>query len=104
MSEQTKDQMRIVNPTPKMRFMDSNENLSKHRTLVDSKEFQRAEDFAMRQYTIEQMNRVTDANSAAAAGLKLLGAHEFLTTFRLLSEQAKIATIRPVTDNLSEPN
>ena len=84
--------------------MESNNNLSAHRKMVDSSEFQRGEDFAMRQYTAEQMLRVSDGNTAASAGLKILGAHEFMQTFRLLSEAVRVSATPKIVDHLPEPN
>ena len=84
--------------------MESGNNISGHRKLVDSSEFQRAEDFAMREFTAEQMNKFGDANGAAAAALRIQGAHLFMQTFRLLSETPKIAAAPKILDHLSEPN
>lgn len=76
----------ITNPTPKARFQTSKDNCTKHRTLVDSAEFQRALDFAHLQYQIEVINQNRDFNSCAAGAMKLQGALEFIGVLRNLAE------------------
>ena len=82
----------VENPTPKNRFLDSGDNISKHRKMVDQPEFQRACDFAMLQYTAGLTNEIKDINSATACGLQLLGAQQFLLVLRNLSEVPKAPT------------
>lgn len=77
----------ISTPTPKHRFQESKDNISKHRDLVASKEFERAVDFALLQYQAQLATSVNpDFNGMAAMGLKILGVQEFVRTFRMLSE------------------
>jgi len=78
----------LINLTAKARFLESNENISAHRKLVDSREFQRACDFAMLSFAhaASQAPIAPEEMSLGAAGLKLRGAHEFLSIFRNLSE------------------
>lgn len=92
----------MKNPTPKQRFQESNDNISKHLKLVDSHEYQRAIDFAMLEYVDSTLSSIRDQGTAMVAGIKLLGAHEFLREFRDLSEVQ--TPIRPPTivDNLPE--
>ena len=77
-----------MNLTAKARFLESNDNISTHRKLIDSKEFQRAADFAMLSFSHAVSQAPVDPQemSLGAAGLKLRGAHEFLSIFRNLSE------------------
>lgn len=94
------NQQPITNPSPRDRFQLSGENISKHRNLVDSNEFQRAIDFAMLEYASIVAMQVKEANSAAASGLRILGAHEFVHILRNLSEKTEIpksvAPIKPL--------
>lgn len=78
----------VTNPTSKARFLESSDNISKHRDLVDSTTFQRACDFAMLQFSMAVATTPMTAEdvSIGAAGLKLRGAHDFLSIFRNLSE------------------
>ena len=84
--------------------MASDQNVSKHRALVDSREFERGVDFALLEYQTQLMGGVTDGNHAAAVALKLRGVHEFLQIFRMLSEQVRIPRNLPPMDQLAEPN
>ena len=87
----------------KARFMSSPDNISKHRALVDSREFQRGVDFALLEYQDQLMDGVGDGNTAATVGFKLRGVHEFLRVFRLLSEPTRQLTTLAASDNLVEP-
>ena len=85
----------ITNLSPKVRFMQSGDSISKHRALVDSTEFQRAADFALLQYTGTLAQQTTNANESMAMGLKIQGAHEFLQTMRLLAAAPLPAKLPP---------
>lgn len=74
------------NPTPKFRFRESGDNISKHRALLEQREFDRAIDFALLQYQLEAASQVKDANGACALGYKILGVQEFVQTLKTLSE------------------
>jgi hypothetical protein len=77
----------VKNPIPKARFQESVDNISKHRDLIQMREFQRACDFSMLQYQIELANATNgNVNLAAAAHMKLCGAQEFLFVLRNLGE------------------
>lgn len=76
----------ITNPTPKQRFQESGENISRHRDLIATKEFVRGCDFALLQYQAELALRTADATNAASNHFKMMGALEFLQTLRLLAE------------------
>lgn len=77
-----------VNPTPRARFQESADNISKHRALIESREAQRAFDFAQLEYAAYLAQMVTDnPQSAAFAGLKLSGMMEFASVFKNLGEQ-----------------
>jgi hypothetical protein len=76
----------LTNPQPKQRFQNSGDNVSRHRDMIDSTEFQRAADFGMLQYAAYLGSQVSDGNSAMAVGFQLKGAHDFLMTLRNISE------------------
>ncbi len=78
----------VTNPTSKARFLESSDNISKHRDLVDSTTFQRACDFAMLQFSMAICTTPIEPGemSMGAAALKLRGAHDFLSILRNLSE------------------
>jgi hypothetical protein len=78
----------VTNPTAKARFLESSDSISKHRDLVDSGSFQRACDFAMLQFSMAVCTAELkeEEKQIGAAGLKLRGAHDFLSILRNLSE------------------
>lgn len=88
-----------LNPSPKTRFRESGDNISKHKALLEMREFDRAIDYAFMQYQADLAARCADANGAMAMGLKLCGAHEFVQTLRTLTEVAKVLPV-PQDDNL----
>lgn len=90
-----------INLSPKGRFLQSNDNVSRHRAMLETREFERASDFSMVQYCASIAESVRDANTALAAGFKLQGAFEYAHTFRNLSEQAKVPSIPAKADNLN---
>jgi hypothetical protein len=92
----------MKNPTPKQRFQESNDNISKHLKLVDSHEYQRAIDFAMLEYVDSTLSSIRDQGTAMIAGIKLLGAHEFLREFRDLSEVQTLIRPQTIVDNLPD--
>lgn len=91
-----------LNPSPKARFMQSGTRISNHRALVMSDAFGEAADAAMLQLQMALAGQVKDGNTAMAVGFRLLGAEEFLSTFRLLAETPR-PPAPPVRDNLN-PN
>ncbi len=91
----------ITNPTPKARFQESGQNVSNHRDLIGSREFERATDFALLEYQRQlSMQDISNLNTAAAAHIKMLGAMEFLQVLRNLSEAPTVPRMAPLTDNL----
>lgn len=92
------------NITAKSRFQQKPANLSNHRAVVDTEAFTRGVDFAMLEYVDSTLSSIRDQGTAMVAGIKLLGAHEFLREFRDLSEVQ--TPIRPPTivDNLPDPS
>lgn len=88
---------RFVNPYPKARFLASNDNVNKHRDMVDSRTFERACDFALLQYQAELCER---ESNPTVIGLKIAGAQEFVKLFRLLSEDVKVKPTPRPNDNL----
>lgn len=85
--------------SPKSRFLLSNDNITKHRDMVDSGTFQRGLDFALMQYAQFLATQASDGNTAMAVGFKLQGAQEFVVQFKTLSETVQIQT-PAVNDNL----
>lgn len=75
-----------TNPSPKARFRESTQNITAHRDMLQSPEFERALDFAALEYQLQAAARVTDGNGALALGYKLLGVQEFISTLKMLSE------------------
>jgi hypothetical protein len=91
----------VKNPSPKARFQESVQNVSSHREMVASREFERAADYAMLQYSSKlalNMNNPT-FNDYATMGVKITGAKEFLQEMRLLAESATSKQVVPQ-DNL----
>lgn len=91
----------VTNPTPKKRFQESADNIKRHRDLIQTREFERACDFALLQY-MAQVGQETDGNlnAAAAAHLRLTGAREFLWHFRNLAESIDFIPRKAETPNL----
>jgi hypothetical protein len=85
-----------VNPTPKERFLSSENNVKEHHDLIQSKSFQRAEDFALAHYQrilARQTGATTDGQQknhqvdGMVNGWKICGVHEFLSELRNLAEK-----------------
>lgn len=90
-----------VNPTPKQRFQESADNVTKHREMIQDRAFQRGIDTALLEYQSFVSQEVSNnPGSAAFAGLKMNGAMEFVTILKLLGEQAQRVTPKLVTPNL----
>jgi len=87
------------NPSPKTRFRESGDSISKHRALLESGEFQRALDYALLEYQLQAAAQVRDTNAALAFGYKMIGVQEFISTLKLLSEVPRMPT-PAVTENL----
>lgn len=99
MSTTTEDIKRLTQLiTPKARFQLSRDNVTKHRDMVDTREFERGADFAMAEYVAEASVRETNP---AVLGMKIVGAQEFLKCFKMLGEQIEIKPLPKVSDNLS---
>jgi len=92
--------MSPINLSPKGRFLQSNDNVSRHRAMLETREFERADASAMLQYCAMIAESVKDANTALAAGFKLQGAFEHAHTFRLLSEEPPRPATPVTRDNL----
>jgi len=90
--------MHIPNPTPKARFNDSTVNIAEHHRLIEHPSFQRAADAALLQYQVNLMEQLREQvgnfNASAAANLRLMGAMEFLTVFRKLTDTGELAVKR----------
>lgn len=89
----------VLNPSPKTRFLSSDQNVGKHRDMVDSNEFQRAADFALMEYQAILCQR---ESNPAVLGMKIMGAQEFLQTLRLLSEKVQVKPAVKIMDNLQD--
>lgn len=96
-----------ANPSPKWRFLQSKEFVEKHRELVDSDEFQRAVDYGLAQYlrglvdtAPNDISSSTYMASSASLFQRVVGAHEFLSVVRNLSEVPPPPS-QKVSDNLS---
>lgn len=77
----------ITNPQPKVRYQQFKDAVEHHRTLVANEVFTRAIDFALLQYQNALTTTMTpNFDGAAGAGMRLLGAQEFVTILRNLSE------------------
>lgn len=86
----------VANLFPKARFQQSPDNITKHRVMVDSREFERGTDFAFLQYCMLLGASVKTQEAAFSAGLKLAGAVEFLSTLKMLGEvQRPLAEAQP---------
>jgi hypothetical protein len=89
----------VTNLDPQSRFQLSNDNISKHREMVDSREFERATDTALLQYQAELCSRETNPT---VIGLKIAGALGYLRTVKLLSEKPVLTSLPKPNDNLTE--
>jgi hypothetical protein len=90
----------MINQSPKAKFLESNDNISAHRKMVDTREFQRAIDYAQMEYSRLIAEQVKDGNTSMYVGFKLQGMLEFVQTLKLLSE-APQASARIVTPTLN---
>lgn len=91
----------VKNPSPKARFQESSDNVKRHRDLIQSREFERAVDFSLLQYG-SRLQSETDGNlnAAAAAHLRMTGAHEFIATLRNLAESTEFPSRKTEIANL----
>lgn len=74
------------NPSPKARFLSVKPYVNTHRDLVLRDDFQRALDYALMEYQT-QVARNTDYAMAGAGHFRIVGALEFVTVLKTLSEQ-----------------
>lgn len=90
----------VTNPTPKQRFAEIKDLVSKHRDLVASPQFQVAADFALLEYQRQlSMTPFENYNACAASHMRVVGAQEFLQQFRNLAETS-VPAKREVAGNL----
>lgn len=88
-----------IRSTPKLRFQMIASNIKQHRDMLAQPCFERGTDAAFNQYA-DQLGRAnSDMNIAAAMGLKLCGAMEYLKVLKDLSEEIKIVERKDL-DNL----
>lgn len=88
----------VTNPTPKARFQESGDNISKHREFLQTKEFERAIDWALLQFQFRLCEEGGDLNQCASKHLRMQGAHEFILTLRMLAETPMRETIANITN------
>lgn len=80
--------------TPRSRFISSQANISAHRRLMDSTEFQKAEDYTMLEFVravcvmagSHDLNGAGADQAAAASFHMIMGAHQFMEVFHRLAE------------------
>ena len=94
----------MKNPTPKQRFQESNDNISKHRKLVDSPEYQRSIDFARLEYSRILAESANDQTKAMVAGIKMQAVEEFLIQLKWLGEVEEVRPALRVVDTLPDPS
>jgi hypothetical protein len=75
-----------VYASPRERFVSDAKNVRAHQDLVDRPEFDRGADVAMIEVVRNLANKITDSNSAMAAGYELRGAVAFLMQLKTLAE------------------
>ncbi len=90
----------ILNPNPKTRFQSIDQNISKHRAMVDDPTFRRSADFALLHYGAILAQQQVDFQGAAAMHFKMAGAREFLQELLLLAETMPKPSIVKPNDNL----
>lgn len=93
-------QTQSPNLSPKGRFMLAAENVTRHKSMVDSDHFTLACDAALLQVQGLWVQQITEPNTAMAVGLKLQGAMEFIQALKLLAETPRLPTPQLVPDNL----
>lgn len=84
------------NASPKQRFMEVESNISKHRDMVGTREFERGTDFAILHYHARLTASPATADAAMINGLKLQGAAEYLLELKMLAESPKAAAPKVV--------
>lgn len=89
-----------LNPSPKTRFRESADNISRHKAILETRELERGMDFAKLEFVSNVAASITDNSSAMAAGYMIMGMEQFCHTFRTLTETPSLIVKRP-TDNLS---
>ncbi len=77
-----------VNPSPKSRFQESKDNVQKHRDMLQTREFERAIDYALAEYQriMAQGPMDSSPNLALAGHYKQMGAVEFVHVLKTLAE------------------
>lgn len=82
-----------------MRFMESADNISKHRQILDFPGLQRGLDFALLQYQA-RLSSATSLENSAGNMMKLVGAQEFIQEFKLLAETFQVPKAAALPPNL----
>src|SRR5437867_13267220 len=85
----------IINPSPKARFMESGQSISKHREMVQSNEVQRALDYGLLEFQRQVLDGLTNLNEAAGAALRIQGALQFAHLLKTLAESVRAPSIVP---------
>lgn len=97
-----------LNPTPKMIFMSSGDNISKHRKLLEDPAFERAIFFAKAQY-VRRLHDISPgdlsmpnfASCAAMSFERIQGMEDFIAVLSTLSESSPLPERTKVSDNLA---
>lgn len=83
-----------VNPSPKERFHQSENNVKEHHDLLQSRVFQRAEEFALAHYQRIISRQLGESKNQQVDGMvngwKLVGVHEFLSELHNLAEKPTV--------------
>lgn len=76
----------VINPSAKFQFMKDSKRISAHRNIMQMDQTQDSINMALLEYQRLLLVNAADANAAAAAGLKLKGALEFVDIMMKLGE------------------
>lgn len=87
---------------PQSRFQQSQDNISKHRDLVEDPRFQRAIDTAMLQYQRQISATPPSQYEAMCNGIAMKAVIDFCELLKRLSEKTVIPPRTPPNDNLRD--
>lgn len=94
-----------INPSPKSKFLGIKQCVDRHAELIQRPDLQTGLEQALLQFQWElcgghlhQDVQSANGNAAAAAYYKLMGAHEFIRTFKLLAQ----TTVAPKPEPIGE--
>lgn len=90
----------VKNPSPKAQFQEVSTNITKHRDMVGTNEFNRATNYALLEYQSMLAKGASTFNECASAHLKVTGALEFIQVMRNLGESFTPTVAPRIADNL----